>query len=445
MMSLFLMLFFFFQTIFRTGCVCENRFERWSSLIFWFVAVVKMPHILWFNGRNMSADFICFSTLTDAVRILFLFEISKCSSSVLWERVLALRVEMCIMLKFFFVLFCFCFFFFFGFYFCCRCGLFAWYSSRHWLTTRLCSSKDKRFAYFSLHVIFKNAHFTTCYSCTHSHRTHFFRLFGCYCCLSLTHFNILRNAFTIVIRHTRKVALQTTKEKERRWARERERETQCRSESVVPKTTRPKLFESCCFTATNRIENSNRYVLVFCLVYTTSKYTTTLLLLLLKSISFHCCYVFFSSSSSSAILSFIFFFARFLHYYYSRCYRAFLLAYTHPSWNKWRDDFSFGLFFSSSFLSFSFSLAPKVSTVAHQHHCSQLTIFHSLHTTFFAQVFCIYSRLNIEHLSAHHFWALNETHVWKIQFTFFFRFVDFLTFISILSSNEHSTVIEQPF
>lgn len=35
--------------------------------------------------------------------------------------------------------------------FCC---LFAWESTRHWLTTRLCSSKDKRFIYFSFHVIF---------------------------------------------------------------------------------------------------------------------------------------------------------------------------------------------------------------------------------------------------------------------------------------------------
>lgn len=67
--------------------MCENRCERWSSLIFWFVAVVKMPHILWLNGRTMSADFICFSTRSsDAVRISLLFEISKRSSSLLWIR-----------------------------------------------------------------------------------------------------------------------------------------------------------------------------------------------------------------------------------------------------------------------------------------------------------------------------------------------------------------------
>lgn len=133
---------------------------------------------------------------------------------------------------------------------------------------------------------------------------------------------------------------------------------------------------------------------VLCLVYTTSKYTTTLLLLLLKSISFHCCYFF----------PFVLFFSFILRVFFIiiiRCYRTFSLAHTHPSWSKWRDDFSFGLFFLLLLL-LLFPFSHLYGCSAHtQHHCSQLTIFHSLDTTFFAQVFCIFT-LNIEHLSSEH-------------------------------------------
>lgn len=176
-----------------------------------------------FQHSLMQCEFRSCSRFQNARHQFYEWECSLC----------ALKCVLCSNSSLFFFLF----FFFVVFYFFCRCGLFAWDSGRHWLTTRLCSSKDKRFAYFSFHVTFKNAHFTTCYSCTHSHRS-FFRLFGCYCCLSLTHFNMLRNAFTIVIRHTRKVALQTAKEKERRWwAREteRQREWECSSENNTSK------------------------------------------------------------------------------------------------------------------------------------------------------------------------------------------------------------------
>lgn len=96
--------------------------------------------------------------------------------------------------------------------FCC---LFAWESTRHWLTTRLCSSKDKRFAYFSFHVIFFFLEKCPFYNLLLVYSVHLFRC--CFdaivACLRL----ILPcfDAFTIVIHYTRKVALQMARERKR--------------------------------------------------------------------------------------------------------------------------------------------------------------------------------------------------------------------------------------
>lgn len=181
----------------------------------------------------------------------------------------------------------------------------------------------------------------------------------------------------------------------------------------------------------NRV-NSNCYVLVFCLVYITSKYTSKLLLLLLKSISFYyrrCCYFF--------VLSFLF---CFLHYYYYLLL-SYFFACSHAPLCKMRRDnfrlvysFSLYLFISPSLFVFLLvifsSSAPRAGT--------RLPLFTIdyilLGTKFFAQAFCI----------KHIFWTVSETHVWKFNLHSF-RFVDFLTFISICPPIEHSTAIEQRF
>lgn len=204
-------------------------------------------------------------------------------------------------------------------------------------------------------------------------------------------------------------------------------------------------FEGC-FTAPSAfsfvpwqsIKNSDCCVLVFCLLYTTSKYTSTLLLLLLKSISFSswCCH--YSSYCSSvffvSVCSMYAFFIIII-----RCYRTFSLAHTHPE--KWRDDFSFGLLFF--FLFCSSSLFFFSSTVAIVHNwlyftpydisrSSVLCIFHVEYWTLnrwkCAESVATCCGNRIEHSVRER--AFAQTHVWKFNLHSF-RFVDFLTFISI--------------
>lgn len=122
-----------------------------------------------------------------------------------------------------------------------------------------------------------------------------------------------------------------------------------------------------------------------------------------------------------------------------RCYRTFSLAHTHPE--KWRDDFSFGLLFF--FLFCSSSLFFFSSTVAIVHNwlyftpydisrSSVLCIFHVEYWTLnrwkCAESVATCCGNRIEHSVRER--AFAQTHVWKFNLHSF-RFVDFLTFISI--------------
>lgn len=221
-MSLFLLLFFcVFQTIFRISGACVKSvlkggrrlsFGLWPSLKC-LIFSGSMADFIW----TISADFICFSTLTDAVRILLLFEISKCSSSVLWITVSVRTPRWNVYCARILLCSSFVFLLFFSSFTCVAVVVYL-LESQAGTDWRLgCVLQKINGSHIFHSMSFLKMPILQPATRAHTLTARFFhRLFGCYCCLSLTHFNMLRNAFTIIIRHTRKVALQTTNEKERR-------------------------------------------------------------------------------------------------------------------------------------------------------------------------------------------------------------------------------------
>lgn len=421
-----------------SGCVCECASEAVSKVVSGYLSHVNCHHemamAVW---RNISAHFIC-SHRYDAVRISgheFKMLVIATKSKLFNRREMGeLEPKMCAIFSLNLFL-----------SFCLLSTSFVVYllaQINPALIDDSAASKDKRCAYFSFHVIFKQRKKCPFYnlplmpllpvsgSFYHHFTTNVTVL------LSFSAFSLLQSSFG-------------THAKSRLWTISRDGKTTC--VQILRVALQLLLSSAFSFVPWQSIKNSDCCVLVFCLLYTTSKYTSTLLLLLLKSISFSswCCH--YSSYCSSvffvSVCSMYAFFIIII-----RCYRTFSLAHTHPE--KWRDDFSFGLLF------FSFSV-PLHFFSSHPPLLLFTIDYISLHTTFLAQVFCVYFTLNIEHWIVEN--ALNRSrHAvetvlsirWEresirsntcleIQFTFF-SFRRFLDIYFHLSYNEleHLPVID---
>lgn len=408
-----------------SGCVCECASEAVSKVVSGYLLHVNCHHemamAVW---RNISAHFIC-SHRYDAVRISgheFKMLVIATKSKLFNRREMGeLEPKMCAIFSLNLFL-----------SFCLLSTSFVVYllaQINPALIDDSAASKDKRCAYFSFHVIFKQRKKCPFYnlplmpllpvsgSFYHHFTTNVTVL------LSFSAFSLLQSSFG-------------THAKSRLWTISRDGKTTC--VQILRVALQLLLSSAFSFVPWQSIKNSDCCVLVFCLLYTTSKYTSTLLLLLLKSISFSswCCH--YSSYCSSvffvSVCSMYAFFIIII-----RCYRTFSLAHTHPE--KWRDDFSFGLLFF--FLFCSSSLFFFSSTVAIVHNwlyftpydisrSSVLCIFHVEYWTLnrwkCAESVATCCGNRIEHSVRER--AFAQTHVWKFNLHSF-RFVDFLTFISI--------------
>lgn len=162
----------------------------------------------------------------------------------------------------------------------------------------------------------------------------------------------------------------------------------------------------------------------------------------------YCCWKVFHSSAAIffALLSFhvvcvciffLLFFAFFI--IIIRCYRTFSLAHTHPSWKKWRDDFSFSLFYFIFTLLLSF-VSWLLCTNTHTFTIVHNWLYFTRNDIFRSSVLYIH----VEYWAFEHILSIERNTCLKIQFTFF-SFRRFLDIYFHLSSNEHSAVIEQRF